>query len=77
MNKPIILCDRCEHSDGCCLAYDGRACRELRNVKPTKGDVLRQMPNEDLADLIYNELAMFPNKALLLAYLNEEVSDNE
>lgn len=77
MNKPITLCDRCEHYGGCLLEYDEGTCRKLRTVEPTKGDVLRQLSNEELADLIYNELAMFPNKASLLAYLNEDVKDNE
>lgn len=77
MNKPITLCDRCEHNGSCCLSYDGQACRDIRTVTPTEADVLRQLSNEELADLIYNELAMFPNKDSLLAYLNEEVKDNE
>lgn len=73
MNKPITLCDRCEHASGCLLEYDEGTCRKLRNVNPTHYDELLQMTPEALADVIFYELSQFPSHGSLLAYLKEEI----
>ena len=73
MQKPFSLCDRCEHAGGCLLEYDGGVCRKLRNVTPTNSDLLRQLSDDDLADVIFNELSMFQSREQLLTWLGEEV----
>lgn len=42
-----------------------------RFSKKTNADLLRAMSDEELADKIYNELAMFPSKSSLLQYLEQ------
>ncbi len=72
MQKPISLCDRCEHAGGCLLEYDEGTCRKLRTVEPTNSDLLRQLSDEDLADQIFFELAQFMDRKSLLAWLKEK-----
>ena len=40
-------------------------------ISKTNADLLRQLPTPELADKIYNELAMFPSKSSLLQYLEQ------
>lgn len=72
MQKPITLCDRCEHAGGCLLEFDEGTCRKLRTVEPTNSDLLRQLSDEDLADQIFFELAQFMDRKSLLAWLKEK-----
>ena len=72
MQKPITLCDRCEHAGGCLLEYDEGTCRKLRTVEPTNSDLLRQLSDEDLADQIFFELAQFMDRKSLLAWMKEK-----
>ena len=52
MQKPISLCDRCEHAGGCLLEYDEGTCRKLRTAEPTKYDRLISKSPEELAEWI-------------------------
>ena len=72
MQKPITLCDRCEHAGGCLLEFDEGTCRKLRTAEPTNSDLLRQLSDEDLADRIFFELAQFMDRKSLLAWLKEK-----
>lgn len=72
MQKPISLCDRCEHAGGCLLEFDEGTCRKLRTVEPTNSDLLRQLSDEDLADQIFFELAQFMDRKSLLAWMKEK-----
>lgn len=77
MQKPITLCDRCEHAGGCLLEYDEGTCRKLRTAEPTNSDILRQKSDEELADAIFYELAMFPSRDALLAHLKAAAEEGE
>ena len=50
MNKPPILCDRCQEKFHCDLNYDGNACRKCRDVEPTNADKIRAKTDEELAE---------------------------
>ena len=54
MNKPITLCERCEEYAICLLEFDGKSCREIRNVEPTNADRFRAMNDEELAKYLWN-----------------------
>ena len=49
MNKPISLCDRCDHVMHCYAEYDEGVCRKIRTVQPTMADRIRSMDDEELA----------------------------
>ena len=50
MNKPPILCDKCDSNFSCLLDYDGENCRKTRSIEPTNGDRIRAMMDEELAE---------------------------
>ncbi len=77
MQKPITLCDRCEHAGGCLLEYDEGTCRKLRTAEPTNSDILRQKSDEELADQIFFELSQFMDVASLLTWLNSPAGKQE
>ena len=50
MNKPPILCDKCDSNFSCLLDYDGENCRKTRSVEPTNADRLNAMTVEEKAE---------------------------
>lgn len=52
MNKPSILCDKCDIYMSCLLDYDGILCRKNRTVEPTNADRIRSMTDEELAKML-------------------------
>lgn len=52
----------------------GPAMRCKKRERPkTNSDLLRQLSDDDLADVIFNELSMFQSREQLLTWLGEEV----
>ena len=54
MNKPPILCDKCDSNFSCLLDYDGENCRKTRSVEPTNADRLNAMSVEEKAEWFIN-----------------------
>ena len=46
------LCNRCSVYGSCCLNYDGKPCRELRDVEPTNFDLINDMDVDQLATFL-------------------------
>lgn len=83
MNKPPILCDKCDSNFSCLLDYDGENCRKTRSVEPTNADDIRAMTNEELAKFLLtvwedgeqiNQQYPF-NESNWLDWLKQEVND--
>ena len=79
MDKPIILCDRCDHWASCLLDYDGEVCRKHRTAEPSRADRVRSLSDEDLALLFHGvqigAIAMDePDANAWLRWLQEETA---
>ena len=46
------LCQRCSSYSSCCLDYDGKCCRNLRDVEPTVYDKIQDMDIKTLAEFL-------------------------
>ena len=81
MNKPPILCDKCDSNFSCLLDYDGENCRKIRSVEPTYADSIRAMTDEELADfmILFSDYVPNPDgkrrKDCWLDWLKQEVKD--
>lgn len=79
MDKPITLCDRCDHVMHCLLDYDGVACRKTRTIGPTNYEWLISKTPEEMAEWLeahdFTVHGMLAKKKLLLDWLKSPADE--
>lgn len=49
------LCNKCSHQFSCCLNYDGKPCKETRDIEPNNADYFRDL----ISNMDDNDLSLF------------------